>query len=473
MSSPISPQELARLRQAMFLGLARQPLPVPESLQPLLASAPEREPTLDVLALAGQRQRFQRPVVERCAEGIPDPARRLHEDQRPIIPEPARRLLLRLAKGIDKSLADAAVRAAVRRVTRSGFRLHPFDLPRLMGHLKGDARCLDLAERAYLALADAPEKADAPSLLHADITTENWTEFPKGHRVAFLREQRRSDPAAARSLLEGVFKSETAAVRTDLLAALEVGLGPDDLPFLESVASDRSQAVRDLAARLIANVPATPAYAARLAEAARCFTRACSGLSGMLSRAGLASAAVAFAPPKRPGALRNLFDGFSAAEVAAAAGLTVHEIVAALPADDATVLDALFSRAVRDGDEATMVELQLAHIDDEGYSLMLSMQELALFLTSSLSVEAGSRLLGSAAWRGELKEFNEAKTLAALKDSGPTLIWTAAVLPPELQPAFQEAIAPLPPVATRSARDFSDLVLALGALELRKGEAHA
>jgi hypothetical protein len=31
--------------------------------------------------------------------------------------------------------------------------------------------------------------------------------------------------------------------------------------------------------------------------------------------------------------------------------------------------------------------------------------------------------------------------------------------------AFQDAISPLPPIATRSARDFSDLMLALGALQ--------
>lgn len=135
MSDPISARELGRLRQAMFLGLARKPLAVPERLQSLIAAASEREPALKVLALAGQRQRFERPTVEPRAEPVPEAARRLHEDPRPIMPEAARRLLLRLANGVDKGLADAVVCTAVRRAMRAGFRPHPFDLPRLIGHI--------------------------------------------------------------------------------------------------------------------------------------------------------------------------------------------------------------------------------------------------------------------------------------------------------------------------------------------------
>jgi hypothetical protein len=469
MSELISSQELGRLRQALLLGLARQPLAVPGSLQALLASTPDRDPTLAALALAGQCWRFERPAVARAGDGVPEAARRLHEDVRPIVPDPVRRLLLRLANGVEKQIADAVVRTAARRVLRAGFRLHPFDLPRLIGHIKGDARCLGLAERAYLALAETPGKADTPSLLHADITAENWTELPKGHRVAFLREQRREDPAAARALLQGVLKSETAAVRVDLLAALEVGLGADDLPFLESITSDRSEAVRDLAARLIANIPGTSAYAVRLAEAAQCFARPTSGVGGILSRVGLASASVVFTPPKPPGqhqraTLSQVFDGFSVAEVAAAAGLTPDEVVAALPTGDDTVTTALFNRAVRDGDEMTMVQLQLPRLDADRGSPAYPLHWLALHLTGPVSEEAGTRLLDAAAWRAVLKARREATTPGAMKDDG-TLIWTAAILPPRLLPAFQDAISTLPPIGTRSARDFSDLVLALDALQ--------
>jgi hypothetical protein len=413
-------------------------------------------------------------------EGVPEAARRLHADPRPIIGEPARRLLLRLANAADKAMACTVVRAAVRRVLRAGFRLHPFDLPRLIGHIKGDARCLGLAERAYLALADTPGKADAPGLLHAEIAAQNWTEFPKGHRVAFLREQRRKHPAAARALLEGVFKAETAAARADLLAALEVGLGPDDLPFLESVASDRAESVRGLVARLIANVPGTAAYTSRLAEAAQCFARRAPA-SGILKSVGLASAGdVAFTPPKSAGKgkhlteldrqllrfeMERLFDGFSLAEVAAAAALTADEVLAALSntAAEDNILTAFTERATRDSDEETSVRLARHQLAGP-LSLETVLGDLALTLSGSAPLEFGRLLLEAPAWHAVLKERQDATTPAAMKDDG-TLIWTAAILPPELHPAFQTAIADLPPVATRSARDFSDLMLALDALQ--------
>jgi Family of unknown function (DUF5691) len=476
MSGPISAQDLSQLKQAMFLGLARQPLRIAERLQSLAAAPFQREPALTLLALAGQRQRFERPSIERAADGIPEAARRLHQDQRPIIPEPARRLLLRLGNGVEKALADAVVCAAVRRVMRAGFRLHPFDLPRLISHIKGDAKYLGLAERAYVSLADVSSKTDVASLLHAEITAENWTGFPKGHRVAFLREERRKDPTRARDLLESVFKSEPAAMRADLLAALDVGLGADDLPFLESLTADRAETVRSAASRLTASVPGTAAFAGRLAEAAHCFARHTSAVSGILKRVGLVNtASVVFTPPKRANqmeqraALTSLFDGFSVTEIAGAAALTAEEVVAALPTDANTVLTALSNRAVRDGDEKTMVRLiahRLSSIDGQRFPVAPHLQWLAENLTGSAPAEFGKTLLGSAAWQAVVERLQEATTPAAMKDDG-TLIWTAAVLSSGLLATFQEAISGLLPVTTRSARDFTDLVLTLDTLKPR------
>jgi Family of unknown function (DUF5691) len=478
MSGTLSPQERGQLRQAMFLGLARQPLIVPERLHSLIVPASEREPALTVLALAGQRQRFERPIVERSADGIPEAARRLHEDQRPVIPDATRRLFLRLVDGVEKGLADAVVRTAVRRVMRAGFRPHPFDLPRLIDRIKGDARCLGLAERAYLSLADLSSKPDAPSALHAEITTDNWTEFPKGHRVAFLREERRRDPVAARALLERVYKSEPAAVRADLLTALDVGLGANDLPFLDGLSADRSENVRNIASRLTSKVPGTPAFAARLAEAARCFVRNAHGARTILTRAGLASSGnVVFAPPKTANpaelraALASLFNGFSVAEIAAAAALDVAEVMAALPADEETVLTVFADRAVQDDDEGTMIRLVahgIAKIDARRSSVAPMLAWLAQNLTGPAHVEFGKSLLGSPTWQTAVERLAGAATPAAMKDDG-TLIWTAAVLPSQLLPTFREATAALMPATTRSARDFADLMLTLNTLQPRQG----
>jgi hypothetical protein len=455
----------------MLLGLARQTLTVPAPLQPLIAAAsPERDPALTVLALVGQQQRFQRLPLHQVALALPEAARRMHQDGRPIMPKPARRALLRLANGIEKAAADAVLSAAVRRVARAGFRLHPFDLPRLIAHIKGDARCLGLAERAYLALADSSSTADTPRLLDADITSENWTGFPKAHRVAFLRDLRRKHPANARTMLEDVFKSEPAAMRGDLLAALDVGLGIDDLPWLESVATDRAESVRNIASGLIAGVPGTPAFTARLAEAARCFVRGGLSVTGILSRIGLAStSAVVFKPPSistgmdRHVMLAKLFDGFSVAEIGAAAGLTPAEVIGALPVDEEAVYAAFSNRAVRDGDNTTMVQLVEARFATAGtktYSPAFALAWLAGNLTEPVSTEFGNMLLGSTALQAALQSFQEASSPTSLKDDG-TLVWTAAVLPAALLASFMMTIAPLPPATTRNARDLADLVLAL------------
>jgi hypothetical protein len=466
-SSPVlSAQALGRVKQAMLLGLSRQPLGIPEPLQRLAAAAPDRDAVLTVLAVAGQQQRFQRPARHDCFGPRPDAARRMHEDPRPILPEAARRALLRLANGVEKSLADAVLSAAARRVAATGFRLHPFDLPQLIAHIKADARCLGLAERAYLLLTVNSEAVATPTGLDNEITRENWTGFQKIHRIAFLRNERRKHAAAARALLQDVFKSEPANVRGDLLGALDVGLGVDDLPFLESLASDRADSVRAVAARLVAAVPGTPAFTARLLEAARCFVRSSLRIGSILTRIGLANtAAVTFKPPasanrgERHAQLARLFEGFSAAEVAATAGLTVAEVIAAIPTDDEAVFAAFSQRAMRDDDMPTMMQLAKARLTAaEAPAHVLAW--LASNLTEPASLDFGHCLLGSDVFEMALQRFQEADTPTAMKDDG-ALVWTAAVLPTSLLASFLAKLEPLSPATTRAAREFAALVLAL------------
>jgi hypothetical protein len=250
---------------------------------------------------------------------------------------------------------------------------------------------------------------------------------------------------------------------------LDVGLGIDDLPWLESIANDRAESVRVVASALIAGVPATPAFTARLAEAARCFVRSGLSVAGILSRIGLASAsAVAFKPPssaagtERSAMLANLFAGFSVAEIAAAAGLTAAEVIAAIPEDEEAVYAAFSSRSARDGDNATMerlVEARLAAADTRTHPAHI-LAWLADHLIAPVSDEFGNALLCSAALQAALRRFREAETPGSSKDDG-TFVWTAAVLPAGLLGSFVAMIAPLPPATTRNARDFADLVVVL------------
>src|SRR5262249_44191125 len=160
-------------------------------------------------------------------------------DPRPILPPPARRVLARLTTSVEKAHAGAVLSIAVRRVGEAGCRVHPFDLPALARHVKGDAESLGLAERAYLALtASDSEDNGAGSLFFERITTDNWTTFPRASRRAFVADVRRQDAAAGRALVEAVWKTEQAPMRAALLEALTTALGPDDKPFLDSLSGD-------------------------------------------------------------------------------------------------------------------------------------------------------------------------------------------------------------------------------------------
>jgi hypothetical protein len=87
------------------------------------------------------------------------------------------------------------------------------------------------------------------------ITPENWADWlPAARKVAVI-ELRRSDPAAARVLLEATLPGENADVRLRLLEILERRLSEDDVPFLESlVATDRAPKVKALAASLLSRM---------------------------------------------------------------------------------------------------------------------------------------------------------------------------------------------------------------------------
>ncbi|MEQ1615203.1 MAG: DUF5691 domain-containing protein [Hyphomicrobiaceae bacterium] len=466
---PILPDVQARIRQAFMLGLARQPLAVPPSLAPLLGSlSPAADPALALLALAGQRQRFVRPDLPPL-EPVPEAARRLHEDPRPVLAPPARRALARLAGSVEKAHASGVLSIAVRRIAEAGWRLHPFDLPDLAPHIKSDSAGLGLAERSYLALtaSDADEDA-AKSLFYDTITIDNWTTFPKSQRRAFVVELRRTDAAAGRALVESVWKTEPAPVRLTLLEALGVGLGPDDKPFLEKLATDRADTVKQAAAQLLARMPSSEGYAARLVEAARCFERPSkSAVGGLMSAIGLGSDALVF---KLPGDAKNwadmqaardrLFGGMSLSALTGAVGAPPDKIIAALPADDHHILFLLLDTALTDGDTATartiIASRLLSGSIPHGHFLMQLVEKCRF----TLSPEEATRLIVSPAWRDLIGAYAQAATPAAMKDDG-RLIFTAALIPHATTPAFKDTLAPLTPVSARAARDFADLVLAL------------
>lgn len=455
----LSRGDLDGLRQAMLLGTARRPLAPPQALAPLLAAAPEADPALALLALAGQRLRFERAAVP--SPEMPEAARRLHADPRPLLPASARRTLSRLVGVTDKALAPAVVPAALRRLARAGFRPHPFDLPRLLPFVQAAPESHGLAERAFIALADTPEEGRAG--LAGEIDAENWTGFPKAHRRLFLGRLRRQDPAAGRTLLEGVFPSETAAMRAELLAALAVGLGPDDLPFLQTLAGDRADSVKTVAARLAARVAGTSGHAARLADAAACFRREAGAGRSILRLLGVGGEGrVTFvAPGAKPadqhGAVLRLFEGLSLPALCAQAGLDIGALLAALPEDD-VVFWALHATAVEEADATSLSALTERRLGQgQAYPSAFVLTRLAAHAPAPLSAGAARALLQGAAWQVLLQHYRAAETPAQLKDDG-RLVLTAALLPASALPAFLEAIAPLQAGTTRAARALAEFV---------------
>ena len=108
-------------------------------------------------------------------------------------------------------------------------------------------------ERGRWLAARNPPWAYVTHLEERDADT--WETGHHAARVAFLRRRRAEDPEAARTLLEGSWKTEAGERRAELVEALGIGLSLADEPFLESVLSDRRKEARLAALDLLARLP--------------------------------------------------------------------------------------------------------------------------------------------------------------------------------------------------------------------------
>jgi len=456
MHDPVSPDTQARIRQAFVLGLARNPVAAPAALAGLL---PDGDHTLALLALTGQRARFAAPGA--VAGPVPDAARALHEDPRPILTPPARRALDRLSRSVEKSLAATVMPIALRRVGAAGMRPHPFDLPALARYIRADPENQGQSERAYIALIGADAGADEQTGLFSEgIGADNWTVFPPAQRRLFVAAVRRADPAAGRALLEGVWKTEPAAVRAVLLDALATGLGPDDRPFLDGLAGDRAQTVREIADRL-ARLAAAGTLKERLAAAAQCFKRA----GGVMAALGLGGAGLSFSAPGGRRAKvedlneerQRLFAGLALEALAREVGATPAEVMAALPEDEHLVRTLLMQSV--SGDAATLQSIAAARLLAIT-TMPVPVIRLAAEARVAVDPATAARFLAGSVWTKALADLAGSDDNPAPKDDG-RLVCTAALMPPAAMPAFAAALAAAPQTAIRGARDFTDLVLAL------------
>jgi hypothetical protein len=102
----------------------------------------------------------------------------------------------------------------------------------------------------------------------AGEVTAVWEQGSLAERVELLRRLRATEPARARELLAGALARERVDQRAACLATLAIGLSPADEPLLEAALDDRSPPVREVAASVLAHLPAS-AWSERMAARAR------------------------------------------------------------------------------------------------------------------------------------------------------------------------------------------------------------
>ena len=229
---------LARLRDGWISGGAVFELAPAEWKDVAAASSPD-EQERRLLALAAQALDVAlRPAAPKTLKRRPQlPILAL-----PMLPDRLRPLL----RAALKHATDARRKALVVRLVASrGFVAHPMDwMPAASDQNAPDvyAPWLDWQASAEQERPGSTEKLNAG----------NWADFYPAARRLALAAMRRSEPALARQLIEAKAPAESAEIRLPLVELIRIGLGPDDAPYLKSLAADRSSKIRELAGRMLA-----------------------------------------------------------------------------------------------------------------------------------------------------------------------------------------------------------------------------
>ncbi|MET7282256.1 DUF5691 domain-containing protein [Kribbella sp. NPDC005582] len=177
-------------------------------------------------------------------------------DDRPLPRPVAIRRLAAMLGGFQTTALGEWLRAADER----GWGVPPEYLPALADHAR------NRAEYRPLVIAAAGRRAHWLAdlnpdwrYLHAAVADSNdpelWTHGDPLQRRSWLRDFRRTDPAAALEALREVWPTESATTRADFLGLLADGLSMADEEFLETALDDRSREVRRVAAGLLTRLP--------------------------------------------------------------------------------------------------------------------------------------------------------------------------------------------------------------------------
>jgi Family of unknown function (DUF5691) len=456
MTAMLDAAAIETLTRSVMLGAARQAAPVQKAFGELIA-LDDPKAALKALALLGQHSRFRRPA---CA--APTSAEPLFADERALMPEAARPLLLSLLAGKSGDVTDDVPLAIADAMERRRLRLHPFDLARLEDFVKAHADQLGASAVAWTQRHATATTPDTYSFVET-IDETNWMHGRPAQRATFIRGLRATDPARARALVEGVFASEQAPVRLVLVKALTENLAPADEPFLDGLAKDRAPTVREAAEGLLARLPGSPQATKRLEE---CLSRIKRTKGGVLRR----HTALQLDYPatvkewQRESWAISTFGTIALDDFAKGIGLSIDEVAAATAYDQilSTVLAVqasqarrydLLTRLVREGlvyAWVTMVQADDVEIFDPAAWSAAAIQpdlwrempgalmRLYAKLRTPLPTSTAEQLLASKAWRD---------LLSSVEQNAPVPIFSstiAVLIPPSLREALRKQLAPLP-----------------------------
>jgi len=327
---------------ALLAGVGRQPLSHRAILDEL-GHGGDPATALKILSLTGQALRFERPLPPpgfSIEAGITD-----IQDRRPILPDPMRRPLLRLLSG--KRPSDDLALALAWAFNRCKIRPHPFDLPRLDAFVRAHAELLGRTAQHW-AEQQKDTAAQPRGYFDADqIDETTWKNAPPARRARYIAEQRKQDPAAARTLVESVWTQESADARVRLLAAFESGLNSGDQLFLEGLLKDRAPRVRSLAQRFLARLSGRSGEHPALMA---CLERIRRSTAGLLKKRPVLALELpaTLKEHEARGWIRETFAEVSCEELASALELTETEMIDAAE-KDANLLLALAWMATQDG----------------------------------------------------------------------------------------------------------------------------
>lgn len=309
------PPSLAQLTPIALIGTARASLPIPAprgKFKALMdAGSTQLDAAQQVLRLAAMAATTRRAGARGLLHQVANPALTWPAAAAETQPVPAARIAISLPGQADQTLpvhgllrwtleAGSArlIHIVLQQLADQGYRLPNTLLPTalelarrntayrplvlaVLGHT-GSWLAAHNEAWAYAAQHEATaDTAAKPAAANPAAADDRHTAAPDAadlwhcgsteRRQAWLRAQRRHDPAHARQLLSADFAAMPAKERADLLGCLAVGISDDDAAWLETLLKDRSRDVRQTAAQLLLHCPRSSFV-----------TTACTRLAGLL-----------------------------------------------------------------------------------------------------------------------------------------------------------------------------------------------